>query len=255
MRGLFVSIAAVILPALAAAQDVYFLGEIHDNPAHHQTQADEVRRIAPTAVVFEMLTPAAAAAVNALSDRTPEAIAKVTQWDQSGWPDFAFYAPIFAAAAEAQIYGANVPRDEIRQVMKGDMAQSFGPEAAEFGLTDRLPEAQAHERETEQQEAHCGALPSEMLPIMVNAQRYRDAVIARAAATALAAHGAPVVVITGNGHARTDYGAPAALLHARPDIKVYSLGQFEEKPTGEIPFDDWRVADAPERPDPCAAFK
>lgn len=37
--------------------DVVFLGELHDNPGHHARQAAYVAEIAPTALVFEMLTP------------------------------------------------------------------------------------------------------------------------------------------------------------------------------------------------------
>jgi hypothetical protein len=34
-----------------------------------------------------------------------------------------------------------------------------------------------------------------------------------------------------------------------------SLGQFEDKPEGEQPFDLWIVTKATQRDDPCAAFK
>jgi uncharacterized iron-regulated protein len=90
---------------------------------------------------------------------------------------------------------------------------------------------------------------------MVSVQRLRDAVLADQALEALAVHGAPVVVITGNGHSRADWGAPALVKGAVPSVSVFALGQAEE---GQAPigaFDS--VTDAPgvDRGDPCAAFK
>jgi hypothetical protein len=115
------------------------------------------------------------------------------------------------------------------------------------------PEEQAA-REAEQQEAHCNALPDEILPGFVEAQRLRDAALAEAALAALEDTGAPVVVVTGNGHARTDWGVPALLAWRRRGA-VFALGQFEAEPDGEVPFDAWTVADPVDRPDPCAAFR
>src|SRR6056297_678930 len=43
--------------------DIVILGEVHDNRAHHEAQAELVARIEPAAVVFEMLTPEQAATV------------------------------------------------------------------------------------------------------------------------------------------------------------------------------------------------
>jgi len=40
---------------------VVILGELHDNPHHHENQADAVAALAPTALVFEMLAEAQAA--------------------------------------------------------------------------------------------------------------------------------------------------------------------------------------------------
>ncbi len=46
--------------------DIYILGEVHDNPAHHALQARLVADIAPGAVVWEMLSPDRAQAVAGL---------------------------------------------------------------------------------------------------------------------------------------------------------------------------------------------
>jgi uncharacterized iron-regulated protein len=94
-----------------------------------------------------------------------------------------------------------------------------------------------------------------MLPRMVSVQRLRDAALAQAALEAISRFGAPVVVITGNGHAREDWGAPALLRHASPGLAVFSLGQGEAgaQPDGGFGV----VLDGPgvDRGDPCDAFR
>ena len=229
--------------------DIFVLGEVHDNPLHHAEQARLVAEIAPTALVLEMLTPVQAAAAMAVDRTDADALSAATGWADSGWPDFALYAPIFAAAPAARIVGAAVPRDDLVAVMQGGAAEV--PDA--LPLPD-LTTAELATLAEEQAAAHCGKLPAEMLPGMVSAQRLRDAAFGGAAVAAFDATGGPVVLITGTGHARTDVGAPAAIRAARPDVTVWSLGQLEGEADPEAPFDAVNVTPVQDRPDPCAAF-
>jgi uncharacterized iron-regulated protein len=64
-----------------------------------------------------------------------------------------------------------------------------------------------------------------------------------------------VVVITGNGHARADWGLPRILAETAPELRVITIGQFEDEADEAPPFDYWLITDAAERPDPCAAFR
>jgi uncharacterized iron-regulated protein len=235
------------------AADVVVLGEVHDNPDHHANQARAVRAIAPKALVFEMLTPDQTARMP--QDRSEsDKLAAALQWDAAGWPNFALYHPIFLASPDARVYGANVPREALRAAIAQGAATAFGLDAARYGLDKALlPEDQAA-REAEQAEAHCGALPPEMLPGMVQAQRLRDAALARATETALRETGGPVVVITGTGHARRDTGLPAVLALADPTLAVLSVGQLESDPGSDAPFDLWLITPPTPRPDPCLAF-
>lgn len=235
--------------------DVAILGERHDNPLHHNAQARIVAEVQPRALVFEMIPDALALSLTDDIRRDERRLARHLQWESSGWPDFSMYWPIFAAAPDAVIFGADVPDSEIRAAMATSAADTIGGWGALFGLADTVaPEEQAA-RETEMAEAHCGALPAELLPQMVEAQRMRDASLARATLAALSETGGPVAVITGNGHARTDWGVPALLSAAAPDLDIVVLGQFESEPEGSQPFDFWTVAPPPDRGDPCAAFR
>ena len=71
MRALALTLISLAAPSLAQQNpvspqdgtsalmraDVVFLGEIHDNAAHHARQAQLVAQIKPVALVFEMLSP------------------------------------------------------------------------------------------------------------------------------------------------------------------------------------------------------
>jgi uncharacterized iron-regulated protein len=62
-------------------------------------------------------------------------------------------------------------------------------------------------------------------------------------------------VITGNGHARRDWGVPAVLAEVAPDLDVWVLGQTEDGRPLEGGFDAVISDPAAPRPDPCAAFQ
>ncbi len=235
--------------------DVLILGEVHDNPAHHLWQAEALGALAPAAVVFEMLTPDQAARITPDLLAEPEMLADMIGWGSSGWPDFALYQPVFEALGEAMIFGAALPYEDVRAAVSEGAAARFFEEAELFALDQPLPEDQQALREEMQAEAHCNALPAALLPGMVEAQRLRDAGFAARVLEALERTGGPVVLITGNGHARTDWAVPAMIALAEPDVTVVSVGQFESDPEADIPFDLWRVTEPAERDDPCAAFQ
>lgn len=242
-------IDAAALAQLPAA-DLVIIGEVHDNPVHHQNQALAVAAILPSALVFEMLTPDQAARVTAANRADPE-LGALLGWEAAGWPDFAMYQPIFTARPGAAIYGAAVDLRGLRDV---DSVAALLPDLR-FGLAMALTPADQAAREADQMAAHCGALPVDLLPYMVAVQRLRDANLAAKALEALAKTGGPVVVITGTGHARRDQGVPAALALAVPQVRVLSIGQLEDDPGAAAPYDLWLITDPVSRDDPCAAFK
>lgn len=249
--ALFAFPAVAEIPDAAQKAQVVVLGEQHDNPDHHARQAAWTAALAPKALVFEMLTPAQAARA-AAPWQTQAQLDALIEWSTTAWPSFDMYYPIFAAAPDAVIYGAGVPRKELRRALERPLTEN--PLAPRFGL-DAPPDAEEQaQREALQAAAHCDALPEQMLPVMVDAQRLRDMTLADVALRALQATGGPVVVITGNGHARSDWGMPALLRIAAPEVAVFSLGQSEEGTTISGAFALTLDAPAPARGDPCAAF-
>ena len=244
---------------LERAKDVQVvvIGEVHDNPAHQQAQAAVASALTPRALVFEMFSPEDAALIERLRDLdTPTAqISARLGWDTSGWPDFERYYQVVLAAPKASILGAEVPTADLRASVAQGAAQSFGAEAEIYNLTQPLPASEQAAREARQATVHCDALPAEMLPGMVQAQRLRDAWLARAVIDGLAKPGpGPVLVVTGNGHAQLDWGLPAVLMHVRPDLSIYAHAQLEAEPD-DAPFSGYSITTPVVRPDPCAAFQ
>lgn len=235
------------LPDEIAAADVVVLGEVHDNPVHHSEQAVMIERLEPTAIVAEMLTSDQATDLQA----DPEGYR--TTWDASGWPDYDMYLPVFTVT-EVPIYGAAVPRAVARVVYSEGVAAHFDGDAMAYGLVDPLPEDQNAARLDLQFAAHCDAMPRAALGGMIEVQRLRDATLAKAAIQAFEETDGPVVVITGNGHGRKDWGVPSYIRRVRPDLTVFSIGQGEDGGTPDGGFD--LVVDAPavDRPDPCLEF-
>ncbi|WP_118133353.1 ChaN family lipoprotein [Oceanicella sp. SM1341] len=268
--------AALGLALLAActpvrhAADVTFVGEVHDNPAHHRMQAGVSAALDPKAIVFEMIPRDAEEDLYALREEgaSRAELAEALDWPNSGWPTFDYYAPIIEAAPDAQIYGAEVTRETLRAVLAnpGSEGLILGESPASWGLDTPLPPEEQALREEELQHAHCDALPPEALAPMLRAQRLRDAALAAATERALDEAGTPVLVIAGNGHVRLDTGAPAFLRARRPWLTIDAIGQTEREgmPDGfdsteslseDTPFTRLFVSRAVERPDPCAAFR
>lgn len=250
-----ISADALAVRIEAAPPAILVLGEVHDNPVHHLNQAAAVAALKPRALVFEMLTPEQAQKATSDARKDLARLGEVLGWEAAGWPDFGTYAPIFAAAPEAEIIGAALPRETVRRAFKEPLATVFGAGAAAYGLDRPYPSELQAQLEAETQADHCGALPTDILPGMVAAQRLRDAAFADATLQAERATGGPVVLITGSGHARDDRAVPAMIRAAAPDVRVLSIGQLEAPAEGDQPFDLWIVTPAAERPDPCEAFR
>ena len=246
---------ALMSAGVARAADVTVIGEVHDNPAHHRVQAETVAALRPAAIVFEMITRKQAAALTDTAGMSEADLNEALDWSESGWPDFAMYYPIFAAAPEARIYGALVPGPGTAHLRTPSLTEHLETVSGRYGLDRPLPIAQQAAREALQMAAHCDALPPEALPGIVEFQRLRDASLADATQQAMTETGGPVVVITGNGHARRDWGLPALLAVAAPGLTIEVIGQTEDSQPLKGGFDTILSAPSVDRPDPCAAFQ
>ena len=250
-----------VLAARLSAADVVVLGEVHDNPVHHARQARMVRVLGPAGMAFEMVPEASEEGVQAFLTEGGAAggIGPAIGWKRMGWPEWKLYAPIFEAAPGAYIAGGGVPRRQIRKALLAGAATAYGPGASEIGLTRPLDARTRAEVEDEMIASHCNALPREVATGMVEAQRLRDARFARAVLRAREKGGGQAVLITGNGHARTDRGVPVYLRALAPDLTIVSVGMIEsadQDPSRlrDLPYDFVWVSRPHSRADPCEGF-
>jgi uncharacterized iron-regulated protein len=223
------------LRAAVASAGLLLLGEVHDNADHHLLQARLVRVATAggkrPAIAFEMLDETEQKAVDAATAggrASPEDIRDAVRWDESGWPAFAVYRPVFDAALDARlpIVAANLPRDRIRA------ASRTGVGALPDAVRERIerqgplsPELKAEMR-VEMAESHCGELPDSMLDPLIVGQRARDAQLASSVVEHATEDGA--ILITGSGHARLDRGVASYLsADERARLPVVSVA-FEE---------------------------
>ncbi|MCA1789541.1 MAG: ChaN family lipoprotein [Thioalkalivibrio sp.] len=255
------------------AADYLVIGEIHDNPHHHRLQAELTAQFADghgnaASVGFEQLSVEQQPLIDTFyrrGDLVAADFGEAVNWSDSGWPDYAIYRPLFAAALQRNlpIVPLMFSSDVTRAIVRDGIGAAL-PEAAITRLRpDRLLSAQEKTQlESEMQDAHCGGLPDSMLPAMVDVQIARDAFMAYRIEQAADR----AVIITGNGHARRDRGIPAFLQRARPDahIVVVTLLEGSESQTAEEQIRQQATADVTDfalltpahpREDPCLAFQ
>lgn len=234
--------------ALAAAMQgsrVVILGEVHDSGLQHALRAAALRKLveggARPAIAFEQFdTPQQAAIDAARKERPRDVDYLIAQGKGAPSWKWEYYKPFIALALEYDlpIVAANLSRGEAMQVATGKAGQDIV-----------VPEGFMRLHEAAVEKGHCNLLPADALPGMARAQIARDRSLA-AAITPYADRG--VVLLTGNGHARTDIGAPHWL---PPEVRAKSKGiALLEKP-GTVDeagvFDAYMVTAATERADPC----
>ncbi len=238
-------IARDALEAALAEATFVVLGEKHDNPRHHAIQAELVEHLGRTgrldAVAFEMLPRDRQLAVTAHFQEGGDAagLAAAVRWDELGWGPWTWYGPIADAADRhgATIVAADIGRDDAQALYQEGLAALDAGLVRRTGLDEPLAEAEREARVEAMVAAHCGHELGSMAAAMVQVQRARDAMLAdRLAKLTTAGSG---VLITGNGHARTDRAVPAVLERLRPEATVVSLGLEEVRPEWEeVPVDD-----------------
>jgi uncharacterized iron-regulated protein len=270
-NGRFVS-ERELVDALATAR-YRLLGEVHDNPAHHEIRARLIRRMAAhgarPAVVFEQFDIEHDAALRAAQADGADAdrLAEAGQLDRKSWR-WPLHEPVVSAALSSRlpIRAGNLSRAQLRGDVQALSADTAGIWHARLHGA-RWSAAQAATLDADIVESHCGMLPRTIVPRLALAQRMRDAAMAQALVDAASADGA--ILIAGNGHVRADVGVPV-YLHA-PALRdaaarSISIGFVEVRPderhadsvrelVADHPGLDYLwLTDAVAREDPCAGI-
>ncbi len=251
------------------------LGEVHDNPLHHRLQARVLEGLASRGrhpvVVLEMIPRDRAGALQAaLADpgASAEDVRRAVEWDASGWPDWALYAPVFETALDAGLaLAAGDLSSEDREALRSRGIAGLDPARVEaLGLDGPLPAFVHDGLEASIREGHCDLLPEESLAPMAAFQRARDAQLARALVEAAGPDGA--VLIAGAAHTRRDLGAPYQLARFESGAAVASVGLLEvraghaeaqrdlaDRFADSVPFDFVWFTPRAQREDPCEALE
>ena len=240
----------VPLPAaLRFDRPVVLLGEVHDNAVQHALRLRAFRAWlgsgARPALAMEQFDRTQQAVIDRELSQTPRPSADALIAAAQGSPGWhwPYYKPFIelALAHGLPILAANVPREQARAVMRqGLQAQGFDP---------LVPPAMLQQLAGEIEASHCGQLPPGLAPQMALSQVARDQFMAQL----LNQHAhRGVLLLAGNGHVRTDVGAPYWLDAATRQRSV-AIGVLEQGDTSTA-FDR-RVFTAPQpRPDPCAGM-
>lgn len=236
-------------PPLRFSQPVVLLGEVHDNAAQHALRLDAFRAWiaggARPALALEQFDRDKQPLIDRLLAQTPkpDADALIAAAGGKGWL-WQHYRPFIALAIEhgLPIVAANVARDEARQVMRGGLAAA--------GFRAEVPAAVLKGQADGIQASHCGMLDAATAQRMALAQVARDQFMAQV----LQQHAdRGVVLLAGNGHVRTDLGAPL-WLPAEVRARSEAIGVLEAGDTGAA-YDRRVFTAAQERPDPCEAMR
>lgn len=241
--------------ALARAmQDkrIVILGEVHDNGVQHALRVAALHELvakgARPAIAFEQLDREQQDAIErARRERPRDADYLIEQAKGAPSWDWKLYRPFIELALEYDlpIVAANLSRAEAMKIATATARADSPP----------LPAAFLAEHEASIARGHCDLLPPDALPGMARAQIARDRALADAVRP-YAARG--VVLLTGNGHARTDLGVPHWLT-ANERARSIAIGVLERDAdeVGEPPdrFDAYIVTAPAARADPCIELR
>ncbi len=234
-------------------QPIVLLGEVHDNAAQHALRLAAFRDWLATgarpALLMEQFDRERQADIDRLLAQQPppsaEALIAAASPGQSGW-NWAFYRPFVELALQygLPVVAANVSRSDARQIIRDGLAAQ--------GFDAQVPADISAPLTATVLDSHCGLLQEPMAARMALAQVARDQFMARQVVLH-AERG--VLLLAGNGHVRTDVGAPRWL---PPAVRARSeaIGLLE---TGgsDAPqaYDRVVFTAAQPRPDPCVAMR
>ena len=267
-----------------AQSSIVLLGEVHDNPLHHELRARLVKEIVKrreasgknttkVAAVFEHVTTdlqheidAAISSKDATDKERLDAFFTAAKWRARGWPDADSFAPLIDVVLKAglPVYAGDVDRKSVRAVAKPGGDKRLPADAQRLKLDLPLAAEQQAASVAQIEASHCGILPKSAFEPMARAQRLRDATLADVTLRAAEEHGA-AMLFTGNGHVREDRGVPWYLAaRGVPDFVTVMFKEIpvvDAKTTGSAPVfaassADYVIWTAPkERPDPCQKMR
>lgn len=209
--GVALDASAEALARAMQTSRIVVLGEVHDNAAQHRLRFEAVRRMvdagARPALAFEQFDRERQPDIDrARRERPRDADYLIAQAKSGNW-DWAHYRPFVQLALDhgLPIVAANLSRTDAMRVAREGYAVVFDADVRARRQLEALPAAFLRRHERSIAAGHCGLLPESAVPPMARAQIARDVAMAE---VLLPYRDRGVVLLTGNGHARTDVGVP-----------------------------------------------
>ena len=247
--------------------DILLIGESHDNPAHHQIQLDAIKYLHQQNqlgnVILEHLDVEQAKKFNNSGEQEFDALKDLLLWNDSGWPAFEIFYPIFSYLKRHDIpaIAGHVSRRHLMAFHHNEAPELIEPSNRKLIKLDSPLPAQAEaELLNRIKDAHCGALTLDHAKIMLPMQRYRDAYLAAQWLENMAlSPGKTTVYLLGNEHARLDYGVPYYLTAAKPELNIVSWqlieDQYARSGAEDEHFKHTIITSSHHREDPCESAK
>lgn len=248
-----------------------FLGETHDNPAHHQGQVWAISQLAAaqrTAVVaFEMISQQQGQVIAGKKYTDSESLIAGLNHIKTNWQYQQFYSGIFNEALQAgyAVLPANFDRQDIMKfARKGE--SELPPKIKKILDEYPLSAEQAAASRKEIEGSHCGMINEKMTVAMMLVQRAKDAQMAQALLVDDKLNSR--VLVAGSGHVRKDRGVPFYLPKNSEQKNVLTIAWAEVQPevldaeayakywgAQQLPFDFVWFTPRVDRPDPCEQFR
>jgi len=252
--------------------DILLLGETHDNPRHHQHQAELIRQYLDKAqtglAALEMMTDTQAEEMLAQRPEDAGQLIDILKKEDDGWEYDKYYKGVFQALFDKgyMLTAANLSRKVMGSiVMQGEQAI---PSEVQSVLKDvPLNEENTDSLQKEIESSHCGMMLGRHAKGMITGQRVRDAYMAKALVDGKT-KADKVVLVAGSGHVRSDRGVPLYIKYLAPNLKVLTVAFAEFVPdhtdpadyakrwgADRLPFDYVWFTSAVDRPDPCEELR
>jgi len=178
-------------------------------------------------------------------------IAELTDWESSGWPDWSLYQPIVPHALNAgvPVFATNMTRNQAMSMVRENKTFLDAGSLNRMKLDQPFPESLIEVKTKELIRSHCNMMPEQMVKPMLRAQTTKDAMMADVMIAVENKDGLDgAILITGGGHARTDWAVPWHLAQRAPDKSVLSLAMLEvdeDFPSVENYSEEWDASIVP----------
>ena len=228
--------------------DVIYLGEIHDNPDHHATQLDIIKKLIGAGkkpvIGFEFFSREQTSWLLSFTSKSKHSFRPLTEDKASellrhrlGWnqrEDWNFYYPFLELAKkhDLQVFGADIHQgirirmaragiDNMMSIEKNDLPSKVGEDSEEYKQLIYQ----------ELREGHCNMASDELVTKLYKTISLRNAYMAQSIHSMFDDQSQkqkePIVMILGRGHIDYDAGVKSQLQHLNPSIRQLNIGLYE----------------------------